>query len=104
MIYVHNARSHVVKSHARVHMCWHLLSASPTHPRHGGRCILCSSDAQASGECQPLLLTFLLLERDRMRRAATGCESPGSLRIYGFGSMSVFFLNRSEAFPRGLLD
>lgn len=62
----------------------------PTHPRHGGRCllccahlsILCSSDAQASGECQPLLLTFLLLERDRMRRAATGCESPGSLRIY----------------------
>ncbi len=42
---------------------------------------LCSSHARALGECQPLLLTLLFVQTDPTRRAATGCECPGSVRV-----------------------
>lgn len=68
--------------------CIGILSLPPC--RHGGRCLpRCSPcsppslTAGASGGCQPLSLTFLLLPTNPMQRAATGWGCPRGQGVGG---------------------
>lgn len=64
---------------------------------------LWSSHAQASGKCQSLLLTFLFPQTDPIRRAATGCECPGSVHVLVVWRWVAYqyFDKHAQAFPRG---